>query len=146
MGRRKKIEHKDPLHIAMVNMEEGMDPYRALIQELKFEVNVPDDTAPELLLKLLQQNFNDYELVSDDNGKRKFRTKQARRVEILKEIIKYNHPQLKSTENKTESDLKISVVVKSFDLAAPQVVVESAVRAALPEVIEANVEEDSTDA
>ena len=124
-------------------MEENVDPYRRLVQELNFKHRVPDGTSPELLLKL-QKQHSEYELVTDESGVMWFQTIQSRRIEICKILLPYNHPQLKSTENKVESDLRVHVTVKQFEIAAPQVVVESAVRAAIPEVVEAKLEEEET--
>lgn len=144
MGRRKKLDFSNPVRVKELGVEHNVDALRDMMQLLSFSILIPLDAPPELVKKMVQEYRSEYELVFREDGRQEFRPKLSIRVGILKEIIKYQYPQLKSTETKVESDTRVTVIVKNFEVAPSQTVVESVVRAALPEAIEA--EEVSQDA
>lgn len=143
MGRRRKTELANPIRIKEICLKHGIDPFEEMVKIALETIKVPKDTDPELLKALIRQYKERYELVSEDGDHLYFRTKQEFRLRVWEGASKFVYPQLKASDNRTETDYQIHVTVKQFEVKQPTVVIEDA-RPAIPEVVE--VEEVETDA
>jgi hypothetical protein len=139
MGRRKKTEIRDPLRIKEICLKYGVDPFEEKVKIALETVRVPKNTDPALLGKLMKQNQERYELVSEDGDCFMFRTRQDIRLRVWEGATKFVYPQLKATEVTEEKDYKVTVTVKQFQVAGPEqrTIVETTRAAAIPEVVEA---------
>ncbi len=141
MSRRKKAEIATPLRLKELMVCNNVDPFEWKIKLLKSRIKVPKDTEPQLLGKLMKQNQAAYELVlpcyengeTDDNWY--FQPKIDLQFRIVESMCRYVYPQLKSTENKTESDMTINVVMKQYALPPSTVTVLPAIEAAVVEEV-----------
>src|SRR6187402_3039708 len=111
MSRRKRIEPKDPLRVKELILKYG-DPFEEMMKIANEVVRITEDADLETIKELKREYRDRYELVIDETGKRTFRTRQDIRLRVWSDACRYVYPQLKATENKTESDFRVNVVVK----------------------------------
>lgn len=142
MSRRKRASAGDSQRIKEVILREG-DPFEEIIKIAKEVVRIPPGVDAKTLAEMRRDYKNRYDLVIDENGQEVFRTRQDIRLKVWTEACRYVYPSLKATENKTESDMKVTVVMKQFPVDIPKhVTVEDAKVVSLPEVVDVVVEKE----
>ncbi len=116
---RRKIAHiANPDRVKNICDKYKCDPFEEMIKLAMLEYNMPDldKIAPDALELLL----HDYEVFEGEDGKMKRRLKAMNRFDIFKEAAQYVYPRLRSSETKHEEDLKLTIVLRTFNQAGLQ--------------------------
>lgn len=99
--------------------DHGVDAIEELVKIAQTEVELTDEESRH---PAIQSMLGTYDLVPGEGGKWILRLGVSRRIDAWKEIARYSHPQLRSTEFKVEEDRQITVIIQSFKAEGDKVV------------------------
>lgn len=124
MGRRKKVDFTETSFAKRVQgllVRHRVDPLEELLTIYKETLPWPDD--PSLLIPLYDKGWEPYEL---EDGTKRLRMGQGRRVEVMKSIAPFVYPTLRASESTNINDNRIQITIRhDWDEKKPEVLPEA---------------------
>jgi len=113
MPRRKIARIANPDRVKNICDKYKCDPFEEMIKLAMLEYEMPK--AGMIEPAALEAMLQDYEIFEGEDGKRMRRLKAMNRFDIFKEAAQYVYPRLRSSETKHEEDLKLTIVLRTFN-------------------------------
>lgn len=122
MGRKKKLDPTDPNNsVRVILAKHGLDPFDEAIKAYKETLPWPDkeflDANPSWLSALYDKGWEPFQT---EDGKRRLRMGQGRRVELMTKLAPFVYPTLRASETKSTVDNTLTVRVIQFRADEPK--------------------------